>query len=395
MSQTKLPDSNIIEKAIAPLRIQTLFVPQSQPEPQSPPQKPVKVLPEVHSYHIPDGHRPTEDWYTHFKTLNCYCLVVTDGHGKHGRLAAQTATEMVEEWTLQYTQQIPVWTSVELETEIEKLFSNIDALICLKFVNLHSANYNDNGVPRTQFGDAIYGGTTLSCAWIFMKNGDRVCHVAHVGDSDMILMKKIEPTGEIKIEDLNERHKPETPGEYIRIQQLSIPYKAFPVYNQRHNRASSYYNPPVFHPLTPDNKTPQRILYSATSPERLAQTTGNLSGIAATYLVSPQGAPEKVVIAMTRSLGDYYAQQYGLTHIPSQKTIILDDSIDNIVVVASDGVWDMVRDRQIFAEEFFKKRKTDSLANCVRDIAEAAVANAEIAFGPENNDDTTVIVAQI
>ena len=60
----------------------------------------------------------------------------------------------------------------------------------------------------------------------------------------------------------------------------------------------------------------------------------------AVYAVTPPGVTDITCIAMTRSLGDFYAHQFGLSYEPDISFVELDQSQTFTVCVASDGVWD-------------------------------------------------------
>lgn len=60
----------------------------------------------------------------------------------------------------------------------------------------------------------------------------------------------------------------------------------------------------------------------------------------AVYAVTPRDAEDVTCIAMTRSMGDFYAHQYGLTHVPDVSVRGLKPDCDYTVAIGSDGVWD-------------------------------------------------------
>ena len=67
-------------------------------------------------------------------------------------------------------------------------------------------------------------------------------------------------------------------------------------------------------------------------------------------------------LILTRTLGDFYAKKYGIINQPDINTNIIEDNI-NYIIIASDGVWDVVDEKTIFkmskmkknAEEFCKE----------------------------------------
>ena len=61
----------------------------------------------------------------------------------------------------------------------------------------------------------------------------------------------------------------------------------------------------------------------------------------ATYAVTPGTVTmDSTCINMTRSLGDFYANQFGIIAKPSIKIQKLDSKVDYYMFTASDGVWD-------------------------------------------------------
>lgn len=59
------------------------------------------------------------------------------------------------------------------------------------------------------------------------------------------------------------------------------------------------------------------------------------------YAVTPKGVGEDTTcIAMTRSIGDLYAHQFGMTNLPSITFEELELEEEYTIAVGSDGVWD-------------------------------------------------------
>merc|ERR1712062_440175 len=76
------------------------------------------------------------------------------------------------------------------------------------------------------------------------------------------------------------------------------------------------------------------------NPTNYGLYPSNIRQEPATYAVTPPNARDRVRLANTKSLGDFYAHQYGLSHVPDVQMESLPSSSTYYLVVASDGVWD-------------------------------------------------------
>ena len=97
-------------------------------------------------------------------------------------------------------------------------------------------------------------------------------------------------------------------------------------------------------------------------------------------------------IAVTRSLGDFYAIQFGLGSIPDITVRELDLSTDFFLVVASDGVWD------VWAYKDFARMLLRTREESEQEIAEGIIQHSNRrsrAYFGSNTDDASVAVIRV
>merc|ERR1712129_304531 len=114
----------------------------------------------------------------------------------------------------------------------------------------------------------------------------------------------------------------------------------------------------------------------------------------AVYAVSPYGVSHDITcIAMTRSLGDFYAHQFGLSNVPSVTFDELEIA-DNeyIVTVGSDGIWDCWKwdDFSDYVNGVMTKYKS-KLDNVCKTVLKHTVQRAKACFGEGSYDDASLI----
>src|SRR5690348_6331768 len=98
---------------------------------------------------------------------------------------------------------------------------------------------------------------------------------------------------------------------------------------------------------------------------------------------------------MTRALGDFYAHQFGLTHIPSIVVKKLGPTNDCNVVVASDGIWDCWKfeDFTQYVTDQFNKGKT--LQDVGNTVLNESIQRAITNFGSKHYDDASLVLWQL
>ena len=408
-SHSSVQPMTVLPSAILPLTVRPVpvepvpivpeFVPiVPEPVPIVPEPAPIQPAITAHSATHAGGGKTvdtTEDQNTFFETEECRCAFVADGHGgMNGRFAAQMAINMVTMWTQRHSRYIPTWTLPHLESCITQLFHEIHVAFRDSLVENNAGSYADeNGVVRNRAHSPYHGGCTFSGTWSFIKDGKRVIHTAHVGDSDVILVSENKQSGDVTYEQLSGDHKPDNEDEYKNLVLRSdLKEKLLFVYSKS-SEHYKYNSPQVFLPYVPGvcESNLHDPCYLQNRWRNFGISTGNVRYEPSTYAVTPRGARDLGSLAMTRSLGDFFVAQYGISHIPTQRTKVLDeDNFKYALFVASDGVWDCYK-YQEFAELAMRKIATLSLVDVVESIVADTVTFARKTFGKQF-DDTTMVV---
>jgi hypothetical protein len=183
------------------------------------------------------------------------------------------------------------------------------------------------GVVLSALGDAIHSGTTFSMAIVFpvfTMNHDVVLEkfrvvTIQVGDTDISINGVVTDCD----------HSPLNPEEFKRIQCLDASRRGKLVYETRGIRPEIFLPDGTFDPVYGNG-----IEFDWTkgiNPSCAKYIPGS-------YLTSPFGYPYNTIIAMTRSIGDFYAHPLGLCTEPN---VIVQD-MDKIptIFMATDGAWD-------------------------------------------------------
>jgi len=289
---------------------------------------------------------------------------------------------------------------------------------------------------RNAAGDPIHGGTTATLV-VMVKDANgagATLITANVGDSTAFLVPTRGTWDFLSVD-----HGPENHDEWMRInvphsaaaQQVaaalgssaaaassaggapSAPVDPYPtkllfVYDKT-NVFRKYECPSVF---LPDGTKDQ--LYVA-NPWGYGLHPTNVRYEPAVYAVTPRSVTkDSTCIAMTRALGDCYAHQFGLTHLPSisvkrleAKDSHSDDTTQShinsyatteqayTIFVASDGVWDCWKYddlMQFINDELIQRHKT--LLEMGEDVLEESISRAITNFGAKHYDDACLVVWQ-
>ncbi|ETO13844.1 hypothetical protein RFI_23521 [Reticulomyxa filosa] len=261
-------------------------------------------------------------------------------------------------------------------------------------------NIVDNkGVVRKPSGVPIHGGTTATIATAIRqpKNANTwqlIC--ANVGDSDCLLVarkpQRLESNNDVYMH-MSVDHSPDSRSEYLRIKELEskdYPQKLLFVYDQD-NAHRKYECPLVF--LENGTKDPKY----ANNPWKHNLRPTNVRYDPAVYAVSPSGVSHDITcIAMTRSLGDFYANQFGLSHRPDFTFHQLDARHQCFITVASDGIWDCWK-WDAFAEYLntcFTKFQLQT-HQVVHVALQHTIARAKSCFGHSSFDDASLVVISL
>jgi serine/threonine protein phosphatase PrpC len=117
----------------------------------------------------------------------------------------------------------------------------------------------------------------------------------------------------------------------------------------------------------------------------------------AVYAVTPRAVTQdSTCIAMTRALGDFYAHQFGLTAVPTIKTVLLDPDQDYEIVIGSDGIWDCWRysDFANFVQLAVNKEGLSAEDLCDK-VLDESIVRAKKNFGVKHFDDASFVCWRI
>lgn len=337
-----------------------------------------------------------EDAYFTFQSQNGRLVIgaVFDGHGGYnGVVAANTAREMAQMFMDKEGAACVGWSIEEWTEKLTGLFDAMHKEIRDRFMKERGANeagaarYVDElGIVRASSGDPIHGGSTASFTALVVRDDCLMVVCANVGDS-MVLLTPSEAAS--KFEFVAVDHGPENPDEFRRVQSLSKeshPTKLLFVYDKA-NVFRKYECPKVF---TDDGK---RDPVFVENPWGHGLHPTNVRYEPGVYAVTPRNiSRDTTCIAMTRALGDFYAQQFGLTHVPSVTVRKLPLDADFALLVASDGIWDCWKYEELAQYVGTKQKECDSLARLVEVTLGESIARALANFGTKSYDDAALVI---
>lgn len=323
---------------------------------------------------------------------------VFDGHGGYGgMLASKHCGDMLIAFLEANKEVCPLWSDEEWTSHLQKFFPDMhnsfrDELIKPSQYSYEQKLADDKGVVRTVCGDPVHGGTTVTIIVVLIDmNGKRTVISANVGDSTALL---ISPNG---YKFLTMDHSPDEETEWKRINDLDeLLTKLLCVYDKT-NIYKKFLCPLIF-----DANGVKNPIY-VTNPWGNGLHPTNVRYEPAVYAVTPSNVQRDITcIAMLRSIGDFYAHQFGLTCEATITVNKLDDG-DFIIANGSDGVWDNWKWEEFAAaltstyqEKATGKTVDDSL---LEDVAESMVARSyEIAvknFGAKHVDDISLVITKL
>jgi serine/threonine protein phosphatase PrpC len=308
-------------------------------------------------------------------------MAIFDGHGgAGGALAAQTAKETCERFLVANDRSCDAWDGRQWIKELKDLFATMHANIRAALMASAPAgerySTDGQGVVRKADGKPVHGGTTATIV-ISSRHADgrRFLVHANVGDSEAFLV-----AGDGKhMLPLTANHKPSNPAEYRRIRALRTRLRC--VYDKAGDpdifiasgeKDERYVRDPWGHGLKPTN-----VRYDP--------------GTYVSFNDPDHG--DFVRLAMTRSLGDFYAHPHGVTAEPATNVVELADDVqDASVVVASDGVWD-VWQYEAFAAYIAQLKSSNALS--AERVMAKSMEQAYASFGRNAYDDSTLVLLQL
>jgi serine/threonine protein phosphatase PrpC len=245
----------------------------------------------------------------------------------------------------------------------------------------------------------VHGGTTCTIVCVIRTETKWRIVCSNVGDSDALLLAR-KPSrlqrDNNKCKHLSVDHSPDNADEFLRIKNLSTdkyPTKLLFVYDQA-NTCRKFECPIVF--LEDGTKDPKYVK----NPWGNQLRPTNVRYDPAVYAVSPYGVSHDITcIAMTRSLGDFYAHQFGLTNKPSVTFNDLDmfqndsnEACEYIITVGSDGVWDCWKwdDFSDYVNGVMTKFQ-NKLENVCKTVLKHTIQRAKACFGEGSYDDASLV----
>ena len=290
------------------------------------------------------GQGPKENQDAHFVSRiddSNYIIGVLDGHGgAHGRIASHAASRAIQDHLKQHFNELrsdpeevmrdafraghdAVWTAISKQADVFER----DGMLCMEV--------DPDEWPLGY--DAVDGGTTASIAAII--DGRRLIYAA-VGDSAGVLAAGDE--GSADIYELVEEHSPTRRDEWKA--RLST------------GGAEVVYDVPDL--FDEDDENLLRVFCRGESGEWQldadATSTADARGCGfktergdrSTVIMTPESGPfSQMMLNVTRTLGDFYHQRYGVTWEPQVVQMDLTarsgKGTDSVLCVASDGVWDL------------------------------------------------------
>ena len=276
--------------------------------------------------------------------LNYNILGILDGHGQDGHFVSQfIKDEIIKIFSNENTYNISKFNRNEINEEIiyQKLTKYNFSFIKKTFINFDKTLKNQNF-------DSNQSGTT--CILIFQISKYLIC--ANTGDSRCILIKKASHINNNKIynltyENLSKDHKPNNPNEK------------------------------------------KRIIEKGGEVHQNLNSEGNFEGVFRIY----QKGENFPGLAVSRTIGDIESKLIGNI---SEPDVIL-KNIDfrfKCVVLASDGLWDVMKGDHVINEinTFLKKKDFDENCHICECLVNKAVWNWENSIG---RDDISVVVGII
>lgn len=342
------------------------------------------------------------------------CIGVFDGSGgKNGQLASQKCKELAFNWCKEKWESLPDLDDAGWHKELNKLFQSMHIGIRDVFTVEETQRrarsktetsvkvVDDQEIVRLDTGKPVSGGTTAAmCITVKQGNARRVI-CANVGDSFAVLCplperKPESEKGEQKsYEFLSTTDSPLNEEEYKRIQGLPNKKsdKLIFVYDVD-NQTKKYLLPKIYLSFGKDagKKDPKYVK----DPWGFCLRPTNVRYDPAVYAITSRAAKEEVCLAVTRGLGYFHAQPFGLTWEPHVRIQTLDPRKKYLVAVASDGIWDAWKfeDFTAYATKTVNTYPND-LLRAVKMIVDASVARTKALFGDKSFDDASLCVSVV
>jgi len=324
---------------------------------------------------------------------------VYDGHGGiNGRVASTCCVNLTREFFFQHLEEILRWSDDDWKNQMNAFFKRMHTSVRAEFIKLEQARRVLSGQPtdnivdsskivRKHTGFPVHGGTTGTICVIINLPDKRRAICANVGDSDCLLLPANPKDRHSKYKHLSVDHGPDSIDEFNRIKALNLKTNLIFVYDKQ--GLKKHECPKVFD----ENgvKNPEYVK----DPWGMGLRPTNVRYDPGVYAVTPKGVGEDTTcIAMTRSIGDLYAHQFGMTQLPSLTFQDLDLEEEYVIAVGSDGVWDCWKWAD-FADFLNGCLAKYDLLNGTEAIIQHTIARAKACFGTKSFDDASLAVLQI
>ena len=241
----------------------------------------------------------------------------------------------------------------------------------------------------------MLGGTT--CTIVKVSNESGLLSLAQLGDSNAYCFEynssmnnipiwdDIMPSNVTKLSDCD--HTPLNPTEFSRINAFGGKI----MWLNENNTLMPTEKYPVF------EWSEQENMYQISSYKygRIKDCCGNL----AAYFVIKSGAS----LSMTRSIGDHMFREYGLISIPYIRTHQLKSGTRNIIIIATDGLWDSVKPSEVYTfiteiiqDNRHKYEEPDKLANLItKELLLFGKIKGEELFGDMDNITINIMIVDL
>lgn len=288
------------------------------------------------------GDRKTQEdtmffWDSH--NYQVQVMAQMDGHGEgNGFLASNTVGYVINDFFNKYESVCASWTEDEWVRQLTQLFQLAHDTFRVQLYQSDSKNYyiDEHGVVRWKLNNVcIKGGTTCTLMVnIKRPNGSSRIYCAQVGDSECIVIPVSKPKNIIV---MTVDHSPSSFSEWERVQKdPKFQHKMIAVYSVG-NRFCDCSSPQIFNLQGNLNQIPEDV------------DTKNYRLEKASYVVNPESVPDRCSFAMTRAIGDFAAQQLGVTSSPVITCLDIPPGEECLVQVFTDGVGDGIRNMVEFA----------------------------------------------
>ena len=306
------------------------------------------------------GGSDNEDQYSilyfEFNGHTIRILIILDGHGgMNGRFVSEIAKIFLEKYFSENILLLLENTSECLNIAYYLTNEEIKKSLKEKTIKENKNIKEVDGYLTSGYNiysqSLIYGGTTCTIAVII----DNIhMYVSNVGDSDAILFTTSNISSKV-ITDVKDdatniqinqdenisnihicsgNHSAENINEFDRVRNNFNPSLNFE-YDKLYSKGffKDYIN--IYEKNVDDDN------YHITRKGNYVKNIRNEYG---SIVSPPKSSPFESSLSMTRSLGDFYLQKYGVSYIPTIKYVnlskIFEESSIFSLLIASDGVWD-------------------------------------------------------